>query len=570
MSGFSGRIALLCDFDDPAAQLLAAELRPADVVPVLDVPEEGFDHLIILSQTLFLLHASKLGGISAKISVVLRRRSAAETHLEWAEGLEIAAQTLVLMTETSVALYALSERAASHTGAAGLAGILLWPQQDSDCPRIDRAVVDVEKSVITLDGVAARSMKIDALNWAALARRAQLTISGGSSEDMRDVLAFSNRASLDRGEEAIPTYVIVVPNGVGLGHLTRMLAIARGLGRSARLIFWCFSRAALVIKQAGYPVFVRQTASHLGIDGEDWRAWETQEFADLLRQCGARKVIYDGSTIDAFITRAIRQPGLDQVDLIWMRRAMWQEGSDASVIEGAQFCDAIVEPGDLAAEADKGPTTHFVPQHRGFSRLVKAGPVTLMQPDDQRTRRAARKHLGLGRGFYCLINLGADHFVDRTILTAQIAEIAAKHQVQLVWAQSPLAAPTPELDQSGTALRQYPLARDYAAFDGVVSAAGYNSFHELMMLYAGPVLFAPTRHARLDDQPARAGYANSRGWADVLDSGSSAAGQFRTLDNFFAEVRNRSGAHTRSSFQSGISEICQVISAPALTGREDD
>ena len=41
-----------------------------------------------------------------------------------------------------------------------------------------------------------------------------------------------------------------------------------------------------------------------------------------------------------------------------------------------------------------------------------------------------------------------------------------------------------------------------AAFDGILCAAGYNTFHEVMTLSEAPVLFVPGTDVRLDDQGA--------------------------------------------------------------------
>jgi len=55
-------------------------------------------------------------------------------------------------------------------------------------------------------------------------------------------------------------------------------------------------------------------------------------------------------------------------------------------------------------------------------------------------------------------------------------------------------------------LRLFPASRCLRAFDFVVSAAGYNSFHELL-LSGTPALFVPNEHPQMDDQRARAEHA---------------------------------------------------------------
>ncbi len=61
----------------------------------------------------------------------------------------------------------------------------------------------------------------------------------------------------------------------------------------------------------------------------------------------------------------------------------------------------------------------------------------------------------------------------------------------------------------------YPMSRYYAAFDGAVSAVGYNAFHE-MVRFGVPALFVPMRR-ETDDQAARARYAAGVGVGLAVD-----------------------------------------------------
>ena len=59
-------------------------------------------------------------------------------------------------------------------------------------------------------------------------------------------------------------------------------------------------------------------------------------------------------------------------------------------------------------------------------------------------------------------------------------------------------------------VREFPLSRRFRAFDLAVSAAGYNSFHELLR-FGIPTLFIPNQDTALDDQQGRAQFAADRG-----------------------------------------------------------
>jgi UDP-N-acetylglucosamine:LPS N-acetylglucosamine transferase len=56
----------------------------------------------------------------------------------------------------------------------------------------------------------------------------------------------------------------------------------------------------------------------------------------------------------------------------------------------------------------------------------------------------------------------------------------------------------------------FPISRAIAAFDFSVSAAGYNTFHEVIA-QGLPTIFVPNRHPSMDDQGARAEFAQDHG-----------------------------------------------------------
>lgn len=122
-----------------------------------------------------------------------------------------------------------------------------------------------------------------------------------------------------------------------------------------------------------------------------------------------------------------------------------------------------------------------------------AAAVLGIDPD----RRAVAVQLGAGRNF--------DMETPRdTFLSA-----LARHDVQIVDIANPLARPAPEVDGviSRSVFPLYPLSR---AFDLMVLAAGYNSFHEA--IHAGiPSIFVPNQDGIMDDQHLRAAYAQTTG-----------------------------------------------------------
>ncbi|MDD9205577.1 glycosyltransferase, partial [Georgenia sp. 10Sc9-8] len=193
---------------------------------------------------------------------------------------------------------------------------------------------------------------------------------------------------------------------------------------------------------------------------------------------------------------------------VWSRRGMWKQGRSVEQVSKSAWFDAVLEPGDLAAPYDVGATRD--------AAAHPVGPVTLLDTADLQDRRSARQALGLpAEGPLALLSLGAGNLNDTGSAIGAAGEALRRLGVGV-------CVTVPEIASSGRTreadvhlVRDYPLSRRYAAFDVAISAAGYNSFHELLR-FGVPTLFVPNVHTQLDDQAARAQYAADQGWSRVL------------------------------------------------------
>ena len=134
--------------------------------------------------------------------------------------------------------------------------------------------------------------------------------------------------------------------------------------------------------------------------------------------------------------------------------------------------------------------------------------------DESLTREAARAALDLpASGLCALVQLGSGNNYDYAAARARVRQLLlAVPDVTPVEIASPIAA-QPLVPADGVRhLAVYPLGRYLAAFDLAVSAAGYNGFHELLLGQV-PTLFVPNEHPIMDDQGARARWAERRGLA---------------------------------------------------------
>jgi hypothetical protein len=229
-----------------------------------------------------------------------------------------------------------------------------------------------------------------------------------------------------------------------------------------------------------------------------WDTYLCQRLVALIDETAASVVTFDGVVpYPGLVAAKFARP---HISLVWIRRGMWQK-KPQGVLLGLQskLMDYVIEPGDIAREADFGPT-------RDRKEALLVDPVTLYRSDRTLSRVEARQKLGLDlERPAVLVQMG----VGSTDLDARISAVFRGLQswpnLQIVMARMPV-------DQHGNSLvpkgmtvrliRHFPLADLLHGFDAAVCAAGYNSVHEVIP--AGlPTLFIANNRGT-DNQDARA------------------------------------------------------------------
>lgn len=291
-------------------------------------------------------------------------------------------------------------------------------------------------------------------------------------------------------------------NGAGLGHVTRLLAIARRLP-DVEIIFGTMSKAIPLLAQAGYVTEYIPTVRALDIEGRTWNAYLEQRVQGLLRQYEPDLLAFDGTMPYAGLVRALRSA--PDVRKVWVRRAMWRPSYGRTALERRSEFDLVIEPGEVATDLDIGAT--FL-QRDGATRV---GPILSHDSDELLERDVARHELGLPlEATIGLVLLGAGNINDLGSPTQVIVEAFRETGVRTVVAESPISERSIHLPADVEEVRLYPIAPYYRAFDLAVSASGYNSFHELIA-HGVPTLFVPNLETKLDDQWARAEFASETG-----------------------------------------------------------
>lgn len=314
----------------------------------------------------------------------------------------------------------------------------------------------------------------------------------------------------ERTRATSPRVVFFTDNGHGLGHVSRMLAIATRCAGQARPFILTMSEAFSVAAAAGVPTEYFPSWRRLRLERVAWLELLRVRFDDLLRRLRPALVVVDHVNPAPVLLDVAADRG---VATVWVRRGLWRAGKNPSVGTAHRF-DHVIEPIDLAAAFDRGATTAMVNPRVHYVR-----PVSLVDRGGMLPRDKARRGLGLHPDRPAvLINMTADS-------TDSLAELITRVRDEVVRKRpaATLFAPThilhtgglPAVD--GVVMRPvYPVARYLRAFDAAVSTAGYNTFHEIV-LAGTPAVFTARATGSLDDQALRARTAGLGGFGLHVD-----------------------------------------------------
>ncbi len=339
--------------------------------------------------------------------------------------------------------------------------------------------------------------------------------------------------------------VLYAVNGAGLGHLTRLLGVARWLRRTMALldgqvpevIFLTSSEASAVLLRAGFVSFklpsktvvrlagmdvleYRRLARHfvwqtLGVFNPDLLVVDTfpaGSFDELLQ-------LLDGPFHKAFIHREVKPE--------FAERPVFQAA--------AGLYDTIVSPHRPPEPPPGAPADAPPPSPFPGRAMIWTGEVLQFDRVELPARDAIRRSLGVAPGsrlIYVSAGGGGDPGAEAA-LEALAADLGQDPSLTLIVGAGPLYRGRrlggPRLIWSAD-----PGAFELmSACDAAVSAGGYNTFHELLYLRVPTVFFAQEKIA--DDQRRRIAQAAGAGACLQIEDLSQARGALaRALDPAFA------------------------------------
>lgn len=313
--------------------------------------------------------------------------------------------------------------------------------------------------------------------------------------------------------------VFYAVNGLGLGHLTRLLSIALELkivsGGYFEPFFFTTSEAAHILSEYDIP-FIQIPSKPLTQRSGQFTFAEWARLINSIVQCAFENIKPDLLIVDTFPIGTARE--LEHIlrfaDClkVFIHRASKRDSYTRESIESQNLYHLILIPHDK----EKGHVDIPIPEN--FSgEIFYSGPIFLSNIagiDRSIPKDVAIKLLGLKNNtlkIYVTFGGGGDPNIlssENTILKI-ITDVTPSAQIFI--GKGPLARFSNSIGDTGNGRENikishiFPICSYLSAFDFAIASSGYNTYHELM--YAGiPTIFIP-RVRGLDDQEARIKFA---------------------------------------------------------------
>lgn len=314
------------------------------------------------------------------------------------------------------------------------------------------------------------------------------------------------RPWLKRDHERARRILFISPDGIGIGHLVRLAAIARRLPAGLEPIFLALSQAVGLLRALGFVAEYTPAQAASRETQERWAEGFQARLSEAIGFWDPACVVFDGNVpyqplVDCRLAFADRP-------FVWIRRGFWRPESGRDTVDRARHFDLVIEPGDFAAEYDRGITVARI------AEVVRVPPIVLLDRDEILPRSEARAELGIDEGRTAvLLLLGSRNNFNYQIVDHIVAQmLVVRPEVEVIVLDWPISEAEPSLPRGVRRLVRFPIARYFTAFDFAIAACGYNSFHEL--LASGiPTLFVPNENPSMDEQERRALWAEHEGLA---------------------------------------------------------
>ncbi|HEX8234947.1 MAG TPA: hypothetical protein VF600_03240 [Abditibacteriaceae bacterium] len=369
-----------------------------------------------------------------------------------------------------------------------------------------------------------------------------------------------------------PRLLFYAVNGLGLGHVTRLLGLARAVrlqSPEAEVLFLTTTEAAHVIYSEGFAALKlpsRAAAAAGRLRHDSWLRLSQTVVWNAISAFDPHCLVVDtfaAGTLQELLP-ILRWP-LRKVFIFRAQRP--ERAHDPFLQSTLRLYDLILVPHEQDSEN--------VPTPEGVASLW-TGPMLLRERSELLQREQARAMLGLAPDAELgLLVLGGGGEPEMQAARTQLREAMAAVQSPIQWIelQGPLTrydpgeySSAPAHDSWRTLRDVHPLMIYLRAFDCAIAAAGYNTTHELQAAAVPCALWPFARD--VDDQESRVAQLSAAGRVLCIGSGAAEnrvpelAAAMRSLADASTRERLRAamhGASTRNGTHIGAEAILSLL-----------
>ncbi len=301
-------------------------------------------------------------------------------------------------------------------------------------------------------------------------------------------------------------------NGVGFGHFTRLLAIAKKMRKNnpdIEIIFFTTMPTLHVLKEYDFPTYhLSGRYRYKDMPPNIWNSLCEEMLSMVFSLHRPKAFIFDGSYPYRGMLNSIKNR--ENMLKVWVRRGSIKAKSRNLPVDSSSHFHAIVKPGD---------TDNSIPSDeldRGIA-IVRCNPILLVGSDEMEPYGKLRRRLGIPTGaLLCYVQLGAGNINNINSELFMVLEAISKHpHVYVIVGESMLGKRISSEFERVRILRDYPNSRYFRDFDFAVMAGGYNSFHEVIEAELPTICFPNMKTGR-DDQYARVKVAQEAGCMVII------------------------------------------------------
>ena len=306
--------------------------------------------------------------------------------------------------------------------------------------------------------------------------------------------------------------VVLFPtNGVGLGHFTRLFAVAKRIRKqdpNVEIVFVTTMSALHLVEGEGYPAY-HLPGKYMFNDmtSGEWNAITEELLATVFEIHRPSVFVFDGAYPYRGMLNAIRdREGLTN---IWLRRGTFKKGATTVPVDSIEHFDLIIRPGDSTSRPE---------EEIEFTTPVKlVEPIIFADKEELYSKEIVRTRLGIPQDdLVAYVQLGAGKINDIENDLQRVIRLLNEHEnLQIVVGESLIGDRINLVGERIRIIRDYPNSLSFNGFDFAIMAGGYNSYHEAIE-FALPTIFIPNAETGMDDQVARVRIGENKGGCLVL------------------------------------------------------